>query len=84
MIGPIDPYQKYFLSFSSNNRTYIEFTISAPLGARRFPIGENLPSPATEGGICHAISAETEAISSVERVSVQRLVHTENIDELRN
>ena len=83
-LGPMDPYQKSSISFSSNNCAYIELKTSAPLGACRFPIGQNLPSPATGGGISQAISAETEAISSAERVSIQRLVHTEIIDELRH
>ena len=84
MIGPIDPYQKYFLSFSSNNRTYIEIATSAPLGAYGFSIGQNLSSPATGAGNSQAISAETKAISSAERISVKHLVHSENIDEFRH
>ena len=84
MLGPVDPYKGYSLSFSSNNRTYIEITTSAPLGAYGFSIGQNLSSPATGAGNSQAISAETKAISSAERISVKHLVHTEIIDEFRH
>ena len=57
----------------------IEYTASASLEAYGFSIGQIATSSASAAGKLQATSAEIEANSSAERISVKSLVHADNI-----
>ena len=75
----MDPHKNYSSSHSSEDLMSIEYTASASLEAYGFSIGQIATSSASAAGKLQATSAEIEANSSAERISVMSLVHADNI-----
>ena len=79
LLEQMDPRKNYSSSHSSEDLMSIEYTASASLEAYGFSIGQIATSSASAADRLRAISAEIEAKSSAERISVKSLVHADNI-----
>ena len=78
------PFLEQMVAHSSENLMSIEYTTSASLEAYKYSIGQIATSSASAADRLRAISAEIEANSSAERISVQSLVHADNIGDFQH